>query len=684
MNFLRNLKISHMIVVVAIVPMMIATVFSSQIVYEDFRTSVETEKLDQLMTLSVRLSALVHEQQKERGVTAGFLSSGGTRFSSELATQRQLTDAQRTELRQFLAGFAMEGYGDAFSADMRAILSALEDVTAIRKRVDALAVEIPEAIGYYTDLNRRKLALIGSMALLSSDPGIVARVFAYTSFLHGKERAGLERAVGANGLAAGQFSASLMDKFKLLISTQNTYNNTFLGYATAEQQALFQNVISGEAASTVKRMRVTIVSGGLSGNVGSITAEQWFSTITGKINGLKQIEDQLSADLLAEISALNGAARNGLMWAAVEMAAALALVLFFSTMIIRGINGSFRGIISAMTSLAAGNVEIELPAMRSNEIGEIVKSVQVFKDNAIEKLALEARQIEIAEQEEAEKRRMMQELANDFETRVGNVISIVSSAATELTSTAQSMSTIAEQTSMRAGSAASASEQAAANVQTVAAAAEEMATSIADTNQRVVQASQASRTAVENVDQTRAQIEALAEQTEKINEIVNIISDIAEQTNLLALNATIESARAGEAGKGFAVVASEVKELATQTGSATEGIGRQIQEIQAATGDAATSMSAMSEVIKELNETSEWIATTMDQQQTTTQEISQNVQEAAAGTSEVSQSVVGVNQDAQEAGGAASQVTAAANELSEQTNVLKSEVDQFIAQVRAS
>jgi methyl-accepting chemotaxis protein len=683
MNFVRNMKLSHLIIMVAIVPLVATVFFASQTVYNSWQKSQEMQSLGQLMSLSTRLSALVHEQQKERGATAGFISSRGANFSTELTAQRGETDAQRAQLESFLADFESQQHGATFTADVKAILAGLDEMQGIREQVDAFTISGPDAIGYYTGLNGQSLDLIGSMATLSSDPTVVTRIFAYSSFLEGKERAGIERAVGSNGLAAGRFSSGLMDKFKLLISVQDTFNATFLAYATAEQEAFFESIMTGEAATAVQGMRDTIVAGGVIGNVGGLTAESWFSTITAKINGLKQIDDELSSGLIAELSTLEAAAAQEEWWAIAEVLAALAIVIALATLIIRGINRSFRDVISVMTRLAGGDLEVELPPIHANEIGSIMQSVQVFKDSAIEKVELTARQADDEKRAEEEQHRLMQSMADDFESRVGNVISIVSSAATELTSTAQSMSAISGETSSQATAVASASEESAANVQTVAAAAEEMATSVADTNQRVMQAADASNSAVARVDHTRLQVEALAEMTDKINEVVSMISGIAEQTNLLALNATIESARAGEAGKGFAVVAAEVKELANQTGKATEGISLQIEEIQAATGEAVTSMIETSEVIKQLNETSTHIASTMEQQRATTQEISQNVQQAAAGTDEVSQSITSVNQAAQEAGEAAGQVTEAAGELSKQTEVLKSEVDQFIAQVRA-
>lgn len=343
------------------------------------------------------------------------------------------------------------------------------------------------------------------------------------------------------------------------------------------------------------------------------------------------------------------------------------------------------GMTAAMKRLAEGDLEVEVPAQgRKDEIGQMSGAVQVFKESAIRNRELEAEQEAQKEKAEQEKRRMMIEIADDFDARVGGVVDAVSSAATELNATAQSMGSIAEETSSQAGAVAAASEEASANVQTVAAAAEEMSNSINEINIQVVEASKISRKAVENVSQTAKDIETLARTADEIGEVISLISDIAEQTNLLALNATIESARAGEAGKGFAVVANEVKALANETAKATDGISALILQVQGQTKSAVDAVSEIGAVINQLNETSASIAAAMEEQGATTQEVARNVDEAATGTGEVSSNIMGVTQASQEAGSAASQVTAAAGELSQQAEVMKSEVSKFLDQIRAA
>lgn len=366
-------------------------------------------------------------------------------------------------------------------------------------------------------------------------------------------------------------------------------------------------------------------------------------------------------------------------------AAGILLIAFFGFLAGRGIARPISQTTGVMARLAEGDNSVEIPGMnRTDEIGEMSKAVQVFKDNAIENERLVAEQEAQKLKTEEEKKAMMNELADTFNDSVGGIIDSVSSAASQLNSTAQSMSGIAEETSSQSAAVSAASEEAATNVQTVAAATEEMSVSISEINQQISQASEAAQKAVSRVQQTGVQIETLAATADKISDVINIISDIADQTNLLALNATIESARAGEAGKGFAVVANEVKGLAGQTGKATEEIIRQVEEIQAATRQSVVSIEDIGRVINEVEEASSAIAAAMEEQSTVTMEITRNVQQAASGSDEVTRNIVGVNQASQETGAASGQVMSASEELLKQSDFLKAEVEKFVTHIRTA
>nr|WP_319391555.1 HAMP domain-containing methyl-accepting chemotaxis protein [uncultured Cohaesibacter sp.] len=364
---------------------------------------------------------------------------------------------------------------------------------------------------------------------------------------------------------------------------------------------------------------------------------------------------------------------------AVAVAIGLGCALFIS----RGITKPVVTLTGVMKDLANENLSVDVPGKeRGDELGEMASAVEVFKQNAIRTKQLEAEQIEHQKRTELEKREMMGKMANDFNDHIGSIIDTVSSASEELSSSAKSMADVSDQTERQVAEASAASAQTSGNVQTVATATEEMTSTIGEISVQVQQASHSAREAVSKVDTTNQMMELLASNSNKIGEVVEMISQIAEQTNLLALNATIESARAGEAGKGFAVVAGEVKALAGQTAKATDEIAQQINEIQAATEKASVSMQDVSQVIQRLDEFTAAIASAMEQQNAATGEISNSIHQAAQGTEIVDNSIASVSRASQEAATASSHVMKAASELAKQSEFLKSEVQRFIEHVR--
>lgn len=351
----------------------------------------------------------------------------------------------------------------------------------------------------------------------------------------------------------------------------------------------------------------------------------------------------------------------------------------------RSITRPIVNMVGVLKKLAAHDHSFEIPdTNRRDEIGQMAAAAQVFKDGMIEADRLRAERAEVDAQTATRRKADMSCLADHFEAAVGKVIETVSAASNELEASAATLTATAargqELTSIVAG----ASEEASANVQSVASATEQMSSSVGEISRQVQESANIAREAVDQTRQTNEHVALLASAASRIGDVVELINTIAGQTNLLALNATIEAARAGEAGRGFAVVASEVKALAEQTAKATGEISQQIAGIQNATNLSVDAIKAISSTIGRMSEICSTIASAVEEQGAATKEISRNVQQAAHGTKEVSANILDVQQGASRTETASSQVLTAAKSLSSESGRLKSEVEIFLKTVRAA
>ena len=465
---------------------------------------------------------------------------------------------------------------------------------------------------------------------------------------------------------------------------------------TASQRASFEALSEARTAFAPLSPKMFEIRGSKKWNMANYTLITAAAPRAGKLlttlAGPKAADGSRSGGMVDNQRALLGndaeevrgdiTALNILEWILLAIGLAVAGAIAFLTA--RSIVDPVREMTTAMMKLAEGDTSVEVPALhKTDEIGEMAQSVQIFKENRIKADEMAAHQ----KQEQAEKEQRAErvtKLTADFDGSVGEILKTVTGATEEMERTAQSMTKTAEETASKAGAVAAASEQATSNVQTVASAAEEMASSISEISRQVSDSAQIAAGATEEAERTNSTVNNLGAAAQKIGEVVNLINDIASQTNLLALNATIEAARAGEAGKGFAVVASEVKNLADQTAKATEDIAAQVSSMQEETTGAIQAIGGIGETIAKINDIASGIASAVEEQGAVTQEISRNVQEAAVGTQEVSQNIVAVNQAASETGASSGEVLTSSQGVGKQTQVLNDVVEKFLSDIRAA
>ncbi|UYF42586.1 methyl-accepting chemotaxis protein [Aliarcobacter cryaerophilus] len=298
---ISKLSIKQKLIAIMLIPLVIVILLAAKLAYDSYRSLENLKSLDKVVILSTKIGALVHEAQKERGMTAGFIGSKGVKFKDELPRQREEVNKQITFLNEFLSDFDKSKYSDDFVKNLNSGLEKLKDLQGVRNSVNSLNIAAPIAIAYYTDTNTLLLNTLGTIVKFSNSPNVTKELGSYMNFLLSKERTGIERAVGTNTFAQNKFTEGLKARFYTLIAEQTAYLDIFSKIASKDIVDFYLKTVVGKDIEEVEKMRKIALFSNIEENFG-VDPNYWFETITNKINLLKQVEDHISTHLLNEIN----------------------------------------------------------------------------------------------------------------------------------------------------------------------------------------------------------------------------------------------------------------------------------------------------------------------------------------------------------------------------------------------
>jgi len=678
-------RIKVQIALLAAIPMVAVIAFASFSVYVRSLELSEHAYLRPLSQVAENAGNLVHELQKERGMSVGLVKSdydAGNRQT--LLTQRPKTDGA---LETFTGHLASVDLNDAkLTAELQHIADDLTKIAGFRTAVDGKSFGAGDIVKNYTAEIEELIHLIGLAVEASPSQAVTVEMFPYLTIVEAMEAGGLERAQGASLLnefnQTGEVNMNTYRAFITQFGGERAFLKEFAAIATDEQLALFEEKVSGPDVQKTLEWRQIIQTMPETQDAGGLEGAAWFAQATKRLNLMKEVSDQF-VERAEDAAGADVSRLNTEIWTLAAIAVlAVAGTFGIAVLQVWRISSLLGDQRDTIQNLADGNIDIEIAHTdRPDEVGDIARACEVFRSNIQRQRELE----EAEEKNRIVRRRRRQQLEDAiarFSDEVGHVQHNLSGETDAVSGVASEMLHIAENAKTLALSAASATEEATVNVQSVASATAELSASISEIARQANTSTQIASTASASAAETNEDVGALADAVDKIGEVVEMIRAIAEQTNLLALNATIEAARAGEAGKGFAVVAAEVKELSTQTAKATDEIGAQIGGIQGSTRKAVESIRAIATQIEEVQSVSTAIAAAVEQQEAATGEITQSITYASDGSTAASTNVAGVSETIRQTRDQSEHVSQSAERLGQVAGELSGAVKAFLENVR--
>jgi methyl-accepting chemotaxis protein len=571
---MKNLTIKSKLLMLSVIPFVILGYLTVLAFVDASQYKQRLTNTDELVELSKKISLLLHESQKERGASAGFISSGGSKFVDMLPNQRKLTDSKKNEFLTYIESIDISKYSSDLKTNVEESKSLLSQLNSKRDSVSSQSIALKDAVSYYTNLNSSLLNIVAEVSKVSPTNKITKQLVAYVDFLKSKERAGLERAVLSSVFAKDMFTNDLYKKFVTLVASQNAYMDSYLSIASKDLVDSYNKNMKDNSIKEVEKFR-TIAYENMANGGFDVDPVVWFKTITKKINILKSIDDEIANRVSQELKTLKGSTYGSV----IAGILAMIFIFFVASLIVKNIDRSIKELNQQIISIAdTKDFSKDIKVTNKDEFGEIQSALASLTRSIKDAL------------NHAKNGAMTN--GNTSTLMVDNFKIITNNIEKEkdvILMTTQSSSELVTKLEDTRDESIKARDQ----VGDAKAKVESAKALILDTISQIQQNSQ-------NENEIAEKLNHLSSEAEQVKGVLSIIGDIAEQTNLLALNAAIEAARAGEHGRGFAVVADEVRQLAERTQKSLIEINATISVIVQSILDASGNMNSNIENIQAL------------------------------------------------------------------------------------